>query len=152
MAAAPCTVVITDKRSTSQRCGDDHQYEYESLVIITIDRYDFETFEDDFRVEGALVNGTGRLVRFGRVVDEQEAQAQRNQADADVQGKRGDEADFNVQVAGAQGAHGGRQRQDGRREPDPHGAAVLVGHVGQVREHADEETVERPGGRYDHRL
>lgn len=121
-------------------------------MVITIDGYDFETFDDDFRVERAPVYGTGWLVRFGRVVDEQEAQAQCDQADANVQGKRGDETDFNVQVAGAQGAHSACQRQDGRREPDPHGAVVLVGHVGQVREHADEKTVVRPSGRHDHGL
>lgn len=108
-----------------------------------------EAGHDDVRVERAPVQRAGRLVRLGRVVDEQVADEQGQRVDADVQGEHAGEPEPHVQVAGHQRPEGGGQRQYGGREPDAHGAVGLVGHVGQVREHADEEAVERAGGGHD---
>lgn len=144
--------VLTYKRSSCQWRGDDHQYKYEALMMITFDHHSFETFNDDFRVERTFVYRTGRLVRFGRVVNEQEAQAQGDQVDADVQGEYTYETDFDVQIAGGQGSQCGCQWQYGRREPDSHCTVALVSHIGQIREHTDEKAVKRPGGGHDYGL
>lgn len=119
----------------------------------TFDEYDLEAFDDDGRVERGLVKRAGRrFVRHRRVVDEQDAQAQAEHVEADVQCEHADEAELDVQVTERQEAQGGGQRQDGGREAQPHGAAALVRHVGQVREHADQETMERARGRGRERL
>jgi len=118
-------------------------------VVVALDKHGLAALDDDIWVERALVQRTGRLVRFGRVVNEQQAQAQGDRVQAHVQGKHGGEPEPHVQVTTGQRAQGGGQRQDGRREPDAHGPVGRVGDVGQVREHADEEAVLRPGEGHD---
>lgn len=118
-------------------------------MIVSLDHHGLETFDHDARVKRALVQGYGRgSAWFGRVIHEQDAETQGEHVDAHANGKHAGKAEPDVQEAGGQGADGGRQRQDGGREPDAHGAVRVVRYVGKVREHANEETVIRAGHRH----
>jgi len=85
------SVYLTHKRSAGQRRGDNHQQEYKALVVVPLDEHCLDALDGDIWIERAPVQRIGRLVRFGRVVNKQQAHAQGDRVQAHVQGKHGGE-------------------------------------------------------------